>query len=413
MGGTCTTYGCDSKILLDAPFEILDQVVRYDKKGIEGNLKINWKNLMDYKNKIINPLSQIAENSFKNTGIEIIKEKATFIDNHTIEAGGKKYTAENIVISTGQKPSKLNIKGKEYLHDSNNLLFEENFPKRITFIGAGIISLEFAAMTVKLGSEVNLIEFSGRALRQYHGEYVDKMIKKFESEGVKFYFNETVSEVVKNDNGFIVKVSSGTEIVTDYVMDATGKISHIGGFRLEELGIKTDRGGIIVDEYLRTNISNIYASSDVISKNIPKLTPTAAFESKYIASQILGNDKKIEYPVIPSLVFTIPRIAQVEVTQEEAEHNPKKYHTATFKYGEMMLFHQKNEINAEISVVLDNNNYLVGADIYGEEAADLINIFTIIINQKMRKSEIEKMIFAFPATTWGIFNFFLNNVLVD
>ena len=172
------------------------------------------------------------------------------------EAGGKKYTAENIVISTGQKPAKLNIKGKEYLHDSNDLLFEENFLKRITFIGAGIISLEFAAMTVKLGSEVNLIEFSGRALRQYHGEYVDKMIKKFESEGVKFYFNETVSEVVKNDNGFIVKVSSGTEIVTDYVMDATGKISHIGGFRLEELGIKTDRGGIIVDEYLRTNISN-------------------------------------------------------------------------------------------------------------------------------------------------------------
>ena len=144
------------------------------------------------------------------------------------------------------------------------------------------------------------------------------------------------------------------------------------------------------------------------------MTPTVAFESKYIASQILGNDKKIEYPVIPSLVFTIPRIAQVEVTQEEAEHNPEKYHTVTFKYGEMMLFQQKNEIDGEISVVLDNNNnYLVGADIYGEEAADLINIFTIIINQKMRKSEIEKMIFVFPATTWGIFNFFLNNVLVD
>lgn len=143
------------------------------------------------------------------------------------------------------------------------------------------------------------------------------------------------------------------------------------------------------------------------------MTSTAAFESKYIASQILGNDKKIEYPVIPSLVFTIPRITQVEVTQEETEHNPEKYHTATFKYGEMMLFQQKNEIDAKISVVLDNSNYLVGADIYGEEAVDLINIFTIIINQKMRKSEIEKMIFAFPATTWGIFNFFLNNVLVD
>ena len=123
--------------------------------------------------------------------------------------------------------------------------------------------------------------------------------------------------------------------------------------------------------------------------------------------------KRVEYPAIPSLAFTIPRIAQVGVTQEEVKNNPDKYHTATFKYGEMMLFQQKNEIDAELSVVLDKNNYLVGADIYGDEAADLINIFTIIINQKMRRSEIEKMIFAFPATTWGIFNFFLNNVLVD
>lgn len=84
-----------------------------------------------------------------------------------------------------------------------------------------------------------------------------------------------------------------------------------------------------------------------------------------------------------------------------------------FKYGEMMSFQQKNEIDIELRVVLDKNNYLVGADIYGEEAADLINILTLIINQKLRKSDLEKMIFAFSATTYGILKFFLTNVLVD
>ena len=413
MGGTCTTYGCDPKILLDAPFEIIEQSNRYEAKGLDGNLQINWNQLMNYKNEIISPLSGNAENMFKSTGIDIIKEKAIFIDNHTVEAGGNRYTAENIVISTGQRPAKLDIIGKEYLHDSNDLLFEENFPKRITFIGAGIISLEFASMAVKLGSEVNIIEFSDRALRQYHNDYVNKIVEKLKKEGANFYFNESVTEIIKSNNEFTVKTLNGIEVITDYVLDATGRISNIEGFGLETLGINTDKGGIVVDNHLRTNISNIYASGDVVSKNIAKLTPTAAFESKYIASHILGNEKEIEYPAVPSLVFTIPRIAQVGVTQEEAKNNPDKYHTATFKYGEMMLFQQKNEIAAELSVVLDENNYLVGADIYGDEAADLINIFTIIINQKMRRSEIEKMIFAFPATTWGIFNFFLNNVLVD
>lgn len=84
-----------------------------------------------------------------------------------------------------------------------------------------------------------------------------------------------------------------------------------------------------------------------------------------------------------------------------------------FKYGEMMSFQQKNEIDIELRVVLDKNNYLVEADIYGEEAAGLINILTLIINQKLRKSDLEKMIFAFSATTYGILNFFLTNVLVD
>lgn len=202
---------------------------------------------MAHKNEIINPLNQVLENMYINMGIKIIKGKASLVDNHTVEVNGNNYTAENIVISTVQRPQRLNISGKEYLHSSSDLLFEENFPKRITFIGAGIISLEFAAMATKLGSEVNVIEFSNRALRQYHGEYVDKIIEKFKNEGVNFYFNEAVSEVQKN----------------------------------------------------------------------------------------------------------------------------------------------------------------------GDEAADLINIFTIIINQKMRKTEIEKMILAFPATTWGIFVFFLQNILVD
>lgn len=176
------------------------------------------------------------------------------------------------------------------------------------------------------------------------------------------------------------------------------RIPNVEDLGLEDIGVIFNKKGIEVDDYLRTSVPNIYASGDVIDKAIPRLTPTATFESNYLAYQFLGHTEKIAYPVIPSVIYTLPRIAQVGVSQKEAQESDR-YHTATLAYGKMFVFETKNETEAEATIVLDEENYLVGADLYSNDAADLINLFTLVINQRMTASQLNQMIFAFPTVS--------------
>ena len=148
---------------------------------------------------------------------------------------------------------------------------------------------------------------------------------------------------------------------------------------------------------------NIYASGDVIDKRIPRLTPTASFESIYVAEHILGKKEPICYPAVPNLVFTLPRIAQVGVTVAEAEKNPDKYRIEVVPYGKSMLFDSYNEVDNEFTFIFDGEKHLVGAAFCGSEAASLVNFVTFIINKKITGEELDHMIFAFPAQTYGAY----------
>ncbi|MBR1555721.1 MAG: NAD(P)/FAD-dependent oxidoreductase [Oscillospiraceae bacterium] len=401
IGGTCTNFGCDAKILLDGPFEYLEGLERYQGLCTENRTEIDWSALMQYKKQNIGMFDPILNDIFSKMGIDIIRAQGKLLDAHTVQAGDRTVTAEYIVIGTGQRNARLDIEGKEYLHGSSDFLDLDAMPERLVFIGAGIISMEFASMALALGKKVTLIEFAPRALASYPEQYVDKLVKKMESQGAVFKFGEAVSEAVKSENGFIVRTKSGFSTECDYILDATGRIANVENLGLEELGIKASRRGIEVDDHLRTAVPNIFASGDVIDKKIPKLTPTAEFESNYIASQILGlNPAPIAYPVIPNLVFTLPRIAQVGVTVAEAGQNPDEYHIVSVPYGQQNEWIANRETDAELTYIFDKENYLVGAVIYGSEAGTWIDFLTLIINQKMTALQLRSMIFAFPTPTY-------------
>ena len=153
---------------------------------------------------------------------------------------------------------------------------------------------------------------------------------------------------------------------------------------------------------MRTSIPNIYASGDVISKTFPKLTPTATFESNYIAGQLLGSTAAIDYPVIPAVVFTLPRIAQVGVSVEAAQHDTEHFHVQALPYGKLLAFQYQNEVDADLQLVFDQENYFVGASIYGNGAPDLINLLTMIIADHVSATTLSQKIFAFPSASVGI-----------
>lgn len=411
IAGTCTNYGCNAKILLEGPYEVLEESAQYNGIIQSQDLHVNWENLMDYKKQVINPMNGMLKGMFEQQGIDVYMGAGVIKDAHTVTVNDEALQTENIVIATGQHSNKLDIEGKELTHDSRDFLSMDELPKRMTFIGVGIISVEFASIMIKSGVEVTMIHHSDKPLKGFNQTHVTQLIKKLEDEGVHFYFDEETQKVEKIGEAYKVSTASGLTIDTDYVLDATGRNPNVEGIGLDQVGIEYSKKGISVDGHLRTNVSNIYASGDVLDKAIPKLTPTATFESNYIAAHILGmTQDEIQYPAIPSVLYSLPRLSQIGVSVQGAEQN-ERYTVKHIPFGKQMAFEYKNETDAEMYVVLDEEKRLVGADIYGVDAADLINLLVFIINQRMTAQDLNQLIFAFPGASSGVIDMLKVNML--
>ena len=367
-------------------------------------LKVDWTALMNYKRNVLKDYPVMLEKIFEGLGSDYFKMRGKILDAHTVQAGDKKITAEYIVIGTGERAKHQDIPGSEYVHDSREFLSLDKFPKRIVFIGAGVITMEFASMAAKMCDEVYVVQYNDRPLGPYPKKYVDRVVEKLKGDGVKFCFNESAVKIEKSGETFKVSLKGGAVLECDYVFEATGRQANVDGIGLENVGIEFSARGIKVNEFMQTNIPNIYASGDVVDKRIPRLTPTATFESNYIAEYILGGREPICYPAIPNLVFTLPRIAQVGVSLAAAEKEPDKYRIETVPYGKILLFDCSNEANNEFTFIIDKENYLVGAAFYGSEAAALVNYVTFIINCKITGAQLDKMVFAFPTQTYGVYS---------
>ncbi len=401
-GGTCTNFGCDAKIVLDGPFEYREGLGRYADLGINVP-DIDWTKLMGYKKQVIGAFDSLLGQAFTGMGIDLLHGHGKLRDAHTVMVDDKAYTAEYIVIGSGARNAKLNIPGKEFTHGSSHFLDLDVMPERLVMIGAGIVSMEFASMALDLGKKVTVIEFAPRALAAYPEKYVNKIVAKMESLGAEFIFGQGVASVEEANGVYLVKTADGTCVEADYVLDATGRISNVEDLGLEELGIEASRRGIKVDDHLRTSVPNIFVSGDAIDKSVPKLTPTAEFESNYIAMQILGlNPNSIQYPVIPNLVFTLPRVAQVGVTVSEAEANPDLYRVEVVPYGMTQSWVNNRDVEAEFTYIFDKEGYLVGAAMYGSEAAMMIDFVTLLIQKRISGMELGQMIFAFPTQSYAI-----------
>ncbi|MFT8825066.1 MAG: NAD(P)/FAD-dependent oxidoreductase [Liquorilactobacillus mali] len=403
IAGTCTNYGCNAKILLDGAAELIHQSQAYAGMGLKGDLHVDWPELMAYKQATINPIHLMLAQQFKEVGIEIFNGTASFLDQNSIKVGEKILSAANFIIGTGQVPNRLPVEGNELLNDSREFLDLPELPNRITFIGAGIVSLEFAMLVKAAGTEVSIIEFAPGALRGFNQKYVGKLLQQMKELGIKIYFNEAVQKIQKSDNQLIVSTVSGLKIRTDYVLDATGRVPNIGGLNLEVAGVEYNKAGIVVDDHLRTSVPHIFASGDVVDKQIPRLTPTATFESNYLAGLLSGeNTESISYPAIASVVFTLPRIAQVGLSEMDIENKKDKYLIKEIPYGKRLRFQTKNESDAEATLIFNQDSYLVGASVYGDEAPELINVLAMIIGLKLTQNDLNKAILAFPSQTIGL-----------
>ncbi|WP_076460897.1 dihydrolipoyl dehydrogenase family protein [Limosilactobacillus caccae] len=405
LGGVCTNYGCDAKILLDGPFEYLDGLNNYQDLGLQADVQIDWSKLMDHKRKTLAGFQTVFEPLFQKMGVDIIHGRGTIIDAHTVAVGDQHYSADNIVIATGARNSKLDIPGKDLMQGSTEFLDLDTLPEHMIVVGAGIIGMEFASMALLAGKKVTFFEYGDRPLKAYPAKYVNKIVAKFVDQGAVFHFGQAVAKVEETVDGFRVSTQAGVEATGDFVLDSTGRVANVENLGLETLGIEASPRGIKVDEHMRTAVPSIYASGDVVDKTIPKLTPTAEFESNYIARDILTPDgPAITYPVIPNLVFTLPRIGQVGVTIDEAQANPAQYKLVEIPWGKQHDWVNNHEQDAELTLIFDKEGYLVGAAAISSQVGTWLDWLTPIIEKKMTARDLSAMIMSFPTQTYVLWS---------
>ncbi|MBQ2666376.1 NAD(P)/FAD-dependent oxidoreductase [Methanobrevibacter sp.] len=432
-GGACANRGCNSKALLDAPYEIKALADNFEGVGKSGDFDVNWPDLMEYKRKRIAGMSAFLDGKFDEYDLDVAHGKGVILDDHTVQVADKTFTTDKIVICTGLKPVIPEIPGSEYLHDSTDFLDIEDLPKHAIIIGAGFVGMEFASILAEAGLEADVIIRGNMALKYFHQPYVEKVIEILKEKGIRFHFNQTVNEIISNieidnpeakvlnvasaqnadeylrdpeskmdnrayENGFTVKLSGGESITGDYVIAAMGRTANVEDIGLENVGLTYTSKGIKVNGHLQTEVPNIYASGDVADTGIAKLVTVAIHHSKYLAKELLGEADEITYPVVPAVAYTIPRIATVGVPAYVAEDSDE-YEVHTIRYGRSYSLELKNDLTAEAKVIVDRDLQIVGAEIYAADAENVANMFAFIINKRITLEELDYMIYAFPSSS--------------
>ncbi|MFL1695335.1 dihydrolipoyl dehydrogenase family protein [Weissella kandleri] len=396
VGGTCPNWGCNAKILLDAPVAI-QQTIRASNGIIDGSGKIDWAKNRAHKQAAIDGIPASLQAGMENAGIQMYFGHGRLVDSHTVSVGNKRITAENIVISTGLRPHQLEVPGQELTHDSKEFMDLDDMPKRLVVVGGGYIGVEFATMANAAGSEVTLVLRSGKALAKFNQTYVEQMLSDLEARGVNIVRNQEVEKIIENGAQIDIVLSEDT-LTADWVLNATGRVANVEDLGLEDLQIKASTQGIEVNEYLQTAVPSIYASGDVIDKQQPKLTPTAQFESKYLMHRFAGeSNAAIDYPVIATNVFTTPRIAQAGVTITEAKETPEQYTIQEKDLSGDWYRAVDYEKNPKLTLIFNQKQQLVGATEISERAEDTINALLPAIEFGYTPDQLERLVYIFPA----------------
>lgn len=401
FGGTCALRGCDPKKVLVGAAEAVRAARRLHKKGIAGEARIDWPELMRFKRTFTAPVPEQRERTLSEAGIATLHGAARFVGRSAIEVSGERYEARHVHIATGAKPADLPITGAEYLTTSDQFLELSELPRRIVFLGSGYIAFELAHVSAAAGAQVTMVEMLDRPLAGFDPDLVSMLVEGTRGLGIALHLETRVEGIERKGAALVVHATADASAITfeaDVVVHSAGRVPNIAELDLETAGVEHDRRGIFVNEYMQS-VSNpaVYAAGDAAKGGLP-LTPVASFEARIAAENLLeGNRRKIEYPPIPSVVFTLPPLASVGLQESEAKGKRLAFKT---NHARTSSWYSSRRIGEEVSgykVLLEQeSDRILGAHLLGTHAEELINLFTLAMRAGMTSRDLKTTLFAYP-----------------
>jgi len=372
-------------------------------KGIRAeDLRIDWRELMRFKRSFIEPVPKSREEGFAKAGIAAFHGRAQFVARTSVQVNGEVLEGRHVVIAAGQKPADLKIPGTEHVTTSEQFLELEELPKRILFIGGGYIAFEFGHLAARVGTQVTIVHRGARPLPQFDPDLVDQIVKQTRELEADVQLGTEVTGVEKSSGQLVVQASaSGQErtFEADMVVHAAGRVPEIDDMNLDAAGVAWDSQGVKVNEFLQS-VSNpsVYAAGDAAASGGPPLTPVASYEGIIVAANLLkGNDQKPNYLGIPTVVFAIPPLAAVGLSETKAREQNLKFKVKKEMTSNWYSSRRVAENYSGFKVLVEEGtDRILGAHLLGSEAEEVINLFGVAIRSGMRATDLKHMLYAYP-----------------
>lgn len=400
-GGTCALRGCDPKKMLRAGAEAVEAAQRLDGKGVAGEVRIDWPALMKHKESFTDPVPESMEGGLSDAGVLCLRGRVRFIAENRIAIDGNgEFAFRHALIATGAKPRPLDFPGAEQLIDSTDFLNLAELPRRIVFVGGGYVSFEFAHIAARAGAQVTILDRGSQQLKIFDPDLVDMLLDRSRLAGIEIV-TEAAIDRIEGANGkhrVAYQKAGETHIAeADLVVHGAGRVPAIDQLDFTAAGIEIENGGVKVTPWLQSpSNSRVFAAGDAAASAGKPLTPVAVFEGKIAASNMLKDKRTApDYIGVPSVVFTIPELARVGLLEEEARERGEVDVSFT---DTSSWFSQKRlgESHAGAKIIAGEGGQILGAHMFGPDAAEFINIFSLAIKLGLTVKHVKSMPAAYP-----------------
>jgi dihydrolipoamide dehydrogenase len=402
LGGTCLNWGCIPTKALLATADLLRRVRNAGEFGlVVPEVSIDFPKMMERKEDVVLRMRSGVEGAAKRKGVTVVRGEGR-VDGDAVVVGDDRYPYDHLIVCVGTEPSGL--PGYDMDHPailtSNEILRLETVPESMIVVGGGVIGCEFASLFVTLGTQITIVEILPRLLAGIDERTAKQFQKLMEKEGVVVHLGRQATVTDYRDDGVTVRLDDDTEISAEKLLVSVGRRSQAAGIGLEEIGVEiTERGHVVVDEFLRTANPKVWGVGDCIG-GLQLAHLASAEGGRAVENALTGKLIPMDRTVVPSCIYTHPEIATVGLNADaakEAGHQVKLGQARFIGSGKAL---GEGEPDGYAQIVMDaDSGLLLGATIMGVHAVEMIHEIGVAISDGLTVEELGEIIHAHPTVS--------------
>jgi glutathione reductase (NADPH) len=403
-GGTCMLRGCDPKKLLWGVAASVDQARRFTKAGFTpADIALDWPTLIRFKRDFLKDAPPAVENQLHSAGIDTFHGTGHFLSRQAVAVDGEVLEARHVAIASGSKPAALPVSGADALLTSDDFLELSELPKSLAFVGGGYISFEFAHIAARAGAKITILHENDRPLAHFDHELISRLLDKSRRIGIDIRLNSPVDGIEKADGG--VKVwtkgrDANAAVDASAAVHGAGRVPDIDELALDAAGIERDGHRLRLTSQLQS-ASNpaVYAAGDAAALG-PMLTPVSEIDGEAVAENLIEGQPHHapDYQGVPAVVFTIPPLAAVGLTEQRARDRNLKFRVAQADISGWYSARRVQEDTAGFKVLIeDGTGRILGAHILGPNAEEVVNLFGAAIRLGLTADQLRRVVPAYPS----------------